>query len=170
MSDIKNKLDFLVTSHKKLTGSTLTYENAGLNEDEMINHLFDYAFKLYYNFTLGVDFNEYSFSHSFDLTQSIGNHFLPAYLPIVERRKNIAFGERQRQFQLFRRGRYVEFNLVHDRGTRFGLQSGGRTPSILISLPPQATWRYEWPTNRQDTPEERLSTEFLQPRNWIVDS
>ncbi|MBO68517.1 MAG: oxygen-dependent coproporphyrinogen oxidase [Acidiferrobacteraceae bacterium] len=116
------------------------------------------------------DFNERSFSHSFGLTQSIGNHFLPAYLPIVEKRKNVTFGDHQRQFQLFRRGRYVEFNLLHDRGTRFGLQSGGRTPSILISLPPQATWQYEKPTNKKDTPEERLSDEFLQPKDWLVDS
>lgn len=116
------------------------------------------------------DFNDQNFDHSFRLTQSVGNHFLPAYLPIVERRRNIEFGKRERKFQLFRRGRYVEFNLVHDRGTRFGLQSGGRTQSILISLPPAATWHYEWPTNDERTPETLLKSDFLQPKDWLQDA
>ena len=116
------------------------------------------------------DFNEKSFDHAFRLTQSVGDHFLPAYLPLVERRRSVEFGERERKFQLFRRGRYVEFNLVHDRGTRFGLQSGGRTQSILISLPPAATWHYEWPVNDKNTPEVSLKSDFLQPKDWIQDS
>lgn len=115
------------------------------------------------------DFNDQSFDHAFGLAQSIGDYFLPAYLPIVKRRKGVEFGTREREFQLYRRGRYVEFNLVCDRGTKFGLQSGGRTESILMSLPPKAMWRYKWPIN-PDTPEETLQRDFLQPRDWLVDS
>ena len=97
---------------------------------------------------------------------SVGNHFLPAYLPIVERRRDHPYGERERDFQAYRRGRYVEFNLVYDRGTLFGLQSGGRTEAILMSLPPRVTWRYDWHPE-PDTPESRLYEVFLQPKNWV---
>jgi coproporphyrinogen III oxidase len=103
---------------------------------------------------------------SFGLARSVGDAFLGAYLPILERRKALPFGERERAFQLYRRGRYVEFNLVYDRGTLFGLQSGGRTESILMSLPPHATWRYDWqPT--PGSPEAKLYTDFLKPRDWV---
>ena len=98
--------------------------------------------------------------------QGVGGHFLPAYTPIVERRKDMAFGEREREFQAYRRGRYVEFNLVYDRGTLFGLQSGGRTESILMSLPPGAAWRYDWQPE-PGSPEHRLYTEFLIAREWL---
>ena len=97
---------------------------------------------------------------------SIGNHFLPAYLPIVERRKDIAYGEQEKDFQRYRRGRYVEFNLVYDRGTLFGLQSGGRTEAILMSLPPQVNWRYDWQPE-PGTPEAELYEVFLKPRDWL---
>jgi coproporphyrinogen III oxidase len=112
------------------------------------------------------DFSELGFEGGFAMLQSVGDAFLKAYLPIVQRRKDLAYGERERDFQLYRRGRYVEFNLVWDRGTHFGLQSGGRTESILLSMPPLASWSYQ----RQDpegSPEERLLTEFLQPRDWL---
>ena len=102
---------------------------------------------------------------SFGLVRSVGDAFLDAYLPILERRKATAFTERERGFQLYRRGRYVEFNLVYDRGTLFGLQSGGRTESILMSLPPQVAWRYDWHP-APGSPEEKLYTDFLQPRDW----
>jgi len=103
---------------------------------------------------------------SFGLMRSVGDAFLGAYLPILERRKALPFGERERAFQLYRRGRYVEFNLVYDRGTLFGLQSGGRTESILMSLPPHATWRYDWQP-APGSPEARLYTDFLKPRDWV---
>ena len=99
---------------------------------------------------------------------SVGNHFLPAYLPIVERRKDIDYGKREREFQCYRRGRYVEFNLVYDRGTLFGLQSGGRTEAILMSLPPQVSWRYDWQP-APDTAEAELYEVFLKPRDWLAD-
>ena len=111
------------------------------------------------------DLNEPDFNHAFALTRSVGEHFLPAYLPIVERRNGVAYGERERAFQAYRRGRYVEFNLVYDRGTLFGLQSGGRTESILMSLPPRVEWRYDWKPE-PGSPEERLYREFLVPREW----
>ena len=95
----------------------------------------------------------------------VGDAFLPAYLPIVQRRHKHAHGKRERDFQLYRRGRYVEFNLVWDRGTHFGLQSGGRTESILMSLPPLAAWRYDWKPD-PGTPEARLYEHFLKPRDW----
>ena len=98
----------------------------------------------------------------FDLAKSVGDHFLEAYVPILERRKDHAFGERERSFQAYRRGRYVEFNLVYDRGTLFGLQSGGRTESILMSLPPRAEWRYDWKP-APGSPEARLYSDFLKP-------
>ena len=97
--------------------------------------------------------------------RAIGDAYIDAYLPIVQRRKNDAFTAKQREFQEFRRGRYVEFNLVYDRGTLFGLQSGGRTESILMSLPPTVSWRYDW-RPAPGTPEEELYTRFLKPREW----
>ena len=100
------------------------------------------------------------------MMQSVGDAFLQAYLPIVERRKNMAYGEREREFQLYRRGRYVEFNLVWDRGTHFGLQSGGRSESILLSMPPLASWSYQR-AEEAGTPEERLYREFLVRRDWV---
>lgn len=112
------------------------------------------------------DFNELGFANSFAFMRSIGDHFLPAYLPIVGRRKQIAYGERERDFQCYRRGRYVEFNLIYDRGTLFGLQSGGRTESILMSLPPIVTWRYNWQPE-PGTPEANLKQDFLVPRDWV---
>jgi len=112
------------------------------------------------------DFNEKDFNHAFGFTKSVGDHYLPAYLPIVEQRKDHVFGERERDFQLYRRGRYVEFNLVYDRGTLFGLQSGGRTESILMSLPPLVKWRYNWQPEAGSA-EARLYEVFLKPRDWL---
>ena len=112
------------------------------------------------------DFDEGGFEHSFNFLQSVGRHFLKAYLPIVERRKNISYGERERQFQLMRRGRYVEFNLIYDRGTLFGLQSGGRVESILMSLPPHVVWRYDWQPE-PGSAEHNLTERFLRPRDWL---
>jgi coproporphyrinogen III oxidase len=113
------------------------------------------------------DFDEGGFERAFALTRSVGDHFLPAYLPILERRRGMAFGERERDFQAYRRGRYVEFNLVWDRGTLFGLQSQGRTDAILLSLPPIAKWRYDW-IPEPGTPEARLYNDFLPPRDWLA--
>ena len=112
------------------------------------------------------DLAEPDFDTAFALMRSVGEHFLPAYLPIVERRKDLSFGERERAFQAYRRGRYVEFNLVYDRGTLFGLQSGGRTESILMSMPPTAAWRYDWKPE-PGSPEEKLYREFLAPKDWV---
>jgi coproporphyrinogen III oxidase len=112
------------------------------------------------------DFAEGGFDHAFGMTRSVGDAFLTAYLPILERRKAHAYGERERDFQAYRRGRYVEFNLVYDRGTLFGLQSGGRTESILMSLPPIVKWRYDWHPE-PGTPEAALYTDFLIARNWV---
>ena len=112
------------------------------------------------------DLNADGFANSRAFMISVGNHFLPAYLPIVERRKDIAYGEREKDFQRYRRGRYVEFNLVYDRGTLFGLQSGGRTEAILMSLPPQVNWRYDWQP-QPGTPEAELYEVFLKPRDWL---
>lgn len=112
------------------------------------------------------DFNQPDFSTCFKLTQRVGDHFLPAYAPILERRLNVSYGEQQRDFQAYRRGRYVEFNLVWDRGTLFGLQTGGRTESILMSLPPIVKWRYNW-TPQAGSPESKLYTDFLIGKNWI---
>ncbi len=111
------------------------------------------------------DFIEGGFEQAFALTSSVGDHFLAAYRPILERRRDMPYGERERDFQAFRRGRYVEFNLVYDRGTLFGLQSGGRTESILMSLPPRVAWRYDWQPE-PGTPEARLYSEFLKVRDW----
>jgi coproporphyrinogen III oxidase len=112
------------------------------------------------------DLNEWGFERCFDFIQSIGNSYLSAYLPIVKRRKLTEYGDRERAFQLYRRGRYVEFNLVYDRGTLFGLQSGGRTESILMSLPPAVNWRY----NYQPEPgsAEAELDYYLRPRNWLA--
>lgn len=112
------------------------------------------------------DLNEGGFTRCFKLVQALGEAFLVAYGPIVERRRTLPYGERERDFQLYRRGRYVEFNLAFDRGTLFGLQSGGRTESILMSLPREVRWRYDW-RPEPDTPEARLAEEFLIPRDWL---
>ncbi len=112
------------------------------------------------------DLNDGGFERCFNLMQAVGDSYTQAYLPIVEKRKSIAFGERERNFQLYRRGRYVEFNLVYDRGTLFGLQSGGRTESILMSLPPLVKWQYNWQPE-QDSPEEQLYLHFLKPQDWL---
>jgi coproporphyrinogen III oxidase len=112
------------------------------------------------------DLNAPDFESAFAFMRSVGDHYIPAYLPIVEKRKDTAFGEQEKKFQWYRRGRYVEFNLVYDRGTLFGLQSGGRTESILMSLPPVVNWQY----NYQPEPgsrEARLTEFFLQPRDWL---
>jgi coproporphyrinogen III oxidase len=111
------------------------------------------------------DLADGGFDECFALTRSVGDHFLPAYAPIIERRRNASYGERERSFQAYRRGRYVEFNLVWDRGTLFGLQSGGRTESILMSLPPRVAWRYDWKPE-PGSAEERLYADFLKPKNW----
>ena len=111
------------------------------------------------------DLNEQDFDFSFALMQSVGDHFLPAYTPILERRVNTDYSERERSFQAYRRGRYVEFNLVYDRGTLFGLQSQGRTESILMSLPPLVNWRYDW-RPEPGSEEARLYSEFLIDRDW----
>ena len=111
------------------------------------------------------DFSELGFEGSFAVMRAVGDAFLAAYLPIIERRRNVAYGEAQRDFQAYRRGRYVEFNLVFDRGTLFGLQSGGRTESILMSMPPIVKWRYAW-APEPGTPEARLYRDFLRPRDW----
>jgi coproporphyrinogen III oxidase len=112
------------------------------------------------------DFNEGGFANGFGLIQSIGNAFIPAYLPILEKRCDASFSQRERDFQLYRRGRYVEFNLVWDRGTHFGLQSGGRTESILMSMPPMVSWSYKR-MPRRGTPERELYDTFLVPKDWI---
>lgn len=112
------------------------------------------------------DLNGGGFERCFAFIKSIGEHFILAYLPILQRRKKLPYGDRERDFQCYRRGRYVEFNLVYDRGTLFGLQSGGRTESILMSLPPQVTWRYNWQP-AVGTPEAALYEQFLKPRDWI---
>ncbi len=111
------------------------------------------------------DFADGGFAHGFALMRAVGDAFLDAYLPIVQRRRSLPFGEREREFQALRRGRYVEFNLVWDRGTLFGLQSGGRTESILMSMPPVVKWRYDWHP-APGTPEARLYEIFLKPRDW----
>jgi len=111
------------------------------------------------------DLAEPDFETCFALARSVGDHFLTAYEPILQRRRAAPYGERERAFQAYRRGRYVEFNLVYDRGTLFGLQSGGRAESILMSLPPAATWRYDWKPE-PGSPEEKLYTDFLRPRDW----
>ncbi|TCT02807.1 oxygen-dependent coproporphyrinogen oxidase [Paralcaligenes ureilyticus] len=131
----------------------------------------EYFYLKHRNETRGIgglffdDLNTPDFKTCFALTRSVGNSLLPAYMPIVGRRRGTAYDEHQREFQAYRRGRYVEFNLVFDRGTLFGLQSGGRTESILLSMPPAATWRYNW-APEQNTPEAALH-DFLKPRQWL---
>jgi coproporphyrinogen III oxidase len=112
------------------------------------------------------DLNEWSFERSFDFLRGVGDSYIPAYLPIVRRRRDTAYGEREREFQLLRRGRYVEFNLVWDRGTLFGLQSGGRTESILMSLPPLVRWEYN-AEPEPGSPEAALTERFLKAREWV---
>lgn len=132
----------------------------------------DYFFLKHRNETRGIggiffdDLNHWPFESCFEFVQSVGRHFLLGYLPILEKRKNTLFTERERDFQCYRRGRYVEFNLIYDRGTLFGLQSGGRTESILMSLPPEVKYKYNWaPT--LNTPEAELYEFYLKPREWI---
>ncbi len=133
----------------------------------------DYFFLRHRGETRGVgglffdDLKEWGFARCFAFLRAVGDSFLDAYLPIVERRRWLPFGERERQFQLYRRGRYVEFNLLYDRGTLFGLQSGGRTESILMSLPPLVRWQYGWQAE-PGSPEERLARDFLRPRDWLA--
>lgn len=112
------------------------------------------------------DFNALGFEQSFAMIRCVAECFIDAYIPILNRRKDLPYGERERDFQAYRRGRYVEFNLILDRGTLFGLQSGGRTESILMSLPPVAKWRYDW-TPEAGSPEALLYSDFLPPRDWI---
>jgi len=113
------------------------------------------------------DFNEQSFEHAFEFMQSVGNSYIKAYQPIIQRHKNKPYGEAERAFQAYRRGRYVEYNLLYDRGTIFGLQSGGRTESILMSLPPKVEWHYNYQPEA-GTPEARLTEYFLRPRDWLT--
>ena len=115
------------------------------------------------------DVNEPGFDKSFEFVRAAGDSFLKAYKPIVQKRVAHRYGARQRDFQLYRRGRYVEFNLLYDRGTLFGLQSGGRTESILMSLPPEVRWRYSW-RPESGSPEEKLYTDYLRPRDWLSDA
>jgi coproporphyrinogen III oxidase len=112
------------------------------------------------------DLNEWGFDRSFEFMRSVGDHYLLAYQPIVQIRKDTEYGERERDFQLYRRGRYVEFNLVYDRGTLFGLQTGGRTESILMSLPPLVKWRYNWHPE-EGSAEAELYEKFLKPKEWV---
>ncbi len=131
----------------------------------------DYFFIKHRNEPRGVgglffdDWNEGGFTASFSFMRSVAEAYLPAYLPILKRRRDTPYGEREREFQLIRRGRYVEFNLVHDRGTLFGLQTGGRTESILMSLPSLVSWRYDWHPE-PGSAEATLYTRYLQPRSW----
>ena len=133
----------------------------------------DYFFIKHRNEPRGIgglffdDLNEWGFEKTFAFMRNVGDHYIKAYRPIVNRRKTLAFTETQRDFQLYRRGRYVEFNLVYDRGTLFGLQSGGRTESILMSLPPLVKWRYDWQPDAGSA-EAKLYTDFLRPRDWLA--
>ena len=132
----------------------------------------EYFFLKHRNETRGVgglffdDLNEWGFETSFAYMQSVGDHYLKAYLPIVQKRKDTPYGEPERNFQLYRRGRYVEYNLVYDRGTLFGLQSGGRTESILMSLPPVVNWRYNWQPE-PGSAEAVLYERYLKPQDWL---
>ena len=115
------------------------------------------------------DLNAWGFDRCFAFMRAVGDQYLAGYLPILERRRDCAYGERERAFQKYRRGRYVEFNLVYDRGTLFGLQSGGRTESILMSLPPEVSWRYDW-RPEPGSPEAALYERFLVPRDWVAEA
>jgi coproporphyrinogen III oxidase len=132
----------------------------------------EYFFLKHRNETRGAgglffdDLNDQGFEQSFAFMRSIGDHYIPAYLPIVQKRKATPYGDRERNFQLYRRGRYVEFNLVYDRGTLFGLQSGGRTESILMSMPPVAHWQYNFHPEPA-SPESELYDVYLKPQNWL---
>ncbi len=132
----------------------------------------EYFFLPHRNETRGIgglffdDLNEWGFDTCFSFMQSVGNHFIDAYLPIAQKRKNIPYSDREREFQLYRRGRYVEFNLVYDRGTLFGLQSNGRTESILMSMPPLARWKYNW-MPEPESAEAVLYDEYLKPKDWL---
>lgn len=134
----------------------------------------EYFFLKHRNETRGVgglffdDLNQWGFERCFAYQRSVGDGFLDAYLPIVNRRKDLTYQQRERDFQLYRRGRYVEFNLVYDRGTSFGLQSGARTESILMSLPPLVRWEYNW-SPEAGTPEAVLYTDYLRPRDWLTE-
>ena len=112
------------------------------------------------------DFNEGGFDRCFEFMKSVGDHFSEAYLPIVIKRKETPYGEKERNFQLYRRGRYVEFNLIYDRGTLFGLQSGGRTESILMSMPPEVKWSYQFQVEK-NSEEEKLYNHYLKPKEWV---
>ncbi|MEJ2515438.1 MAG: oxygen-dependent coproporphyrinogen oxidase [Gammaproteobacteria bacterium] len=132
----------------------------------------EYFYLKHRNETRGVgglfydDLNDWGFDRCFEFSRTVADHFLPGYQPVVERRCHMPWGEREREFQLYRRGRYVEFNLVYDRGTIFGLQSGGRIESILMSLPPLVRWKYDWQPEAS-SPEAKLYDEFLKPRDWL---
>jgi len=132
----------------------------------------EYFYLKHRNETRGVgglffdDLNEPGFDRSLQFTKTVGDRFLPAYLPIVEARKEKPYSKREREFQLYRRGRYVEFNLIYDRGTLFGLQSGGRTESILMSLPPRVRWEYDWKP-QPGSAEALLYDDYLRPRDWL---
>ena len=135
----------------------------------------DYFFLKHRNEPRGVgglffdDLNSWDFDTCFAFMRSVGDAYLPAYLPIVQRRRDMEYGERERNFQLYRRGRYVEFNLVYDRGTILGLQTGGRTESILMSLPPLVRWQYDWQPE-PGTPEAVLYARYLKPRDWVQET
>jgi coproporphyrinogen III oxidase len=135
----------------------------------------DYFFLKHRNEPRGIggvffdDVSELGFEGGFALIRAVGDAFLDAYMPILQRRNPLPHGERERAFQTYRRGRYVEFNLVFDRGTLFGLQSGGRTESILMSMPPAVSWRYDWQPE-PGTPEARLYSDFLRPRDWASET
>lgn len=134
----------------------------------------EYFYLKHRNETRGVgglffdDMNEQNFEHSFNFMKSVGDHYTQAYVPIIEKRKNTPFADEEKDFQLYRRGRYVEFNLVYDRGTIFGLQTGGRTESILMSLPPLVKWRYNW-SPEPGSREADLYDNFLKPKNWLAE-
>lgn len=135
----------------------------------------EYFFIPHRNETRGVgglffdDLNQPGFERSFAFMQAVGNGFIEAYAPIVERNKTLEYGDDERQFQLYRRGRYVEFNLVYDRGTLFGLQTGGRTESILMSMPPLVRWEYDF-TPEEGTPEAELYETYLKPQDWLAEA
>lgn len=132
----------------------------------------DYFFLKHRNEPRGIgglffdDLNQPDFEQSFAFMRSVGDHYAPAYVPIVQKRKDTPYSDQQREFQLYRRGRYVEFNLVYDRGTLFGLQTGGRTESILMSLPPLVRWQYDWQP-QPGTPEAQLYERYLKPQDWL---